>query len=262
MTKTKKLTQEEISIKDLNNQLEHIENIPLPTYLHNIGDKVTIGNVKDCVVIDVLENGKIYKIDYTEFNHNYGNPIRKEHTINYWSWLDIHPVVSENHNLIKNKDLFLNYGQRDIRDILIKKYHFGIEMEPEYQRNYVWELSDKQLLIDSIFNNIDTGKFVYIHLEWNDHPLHYGYEILDGKQRIKTICDFYEGRFPYNNLYYKDLSSGERDHFEDYRISIAEIRNVTRKQKLLYFLKLNRTGRVMSSDQLSKVENLLNEIKE
>ena len=80
-------------------------------------------------------------------------------------------------------------------------------MNPDYQRDYVWELSDKQLLIDSIFNNIDIGKFAFIHLDyktWNKTG--YAYEILDGKQRLKTIIDFYENRFSYKGIYYNDLS--------------------------------------------------------
>lgn len=260
MAKQKIVTQEEIEQNRLVQVLDGIEKVPDPTYLHKIGDSVHIGNLEDCIIIDILENGKVYKIDYTRVDNNYGRPIRNEHVISYWKWLDVHPIVLENHNLIKNEDLILNYSQRQMMDIFGKRYYFGIEMTPEYQRDYVWELSDKQLLIDSIFNNIDIGKFVFIKMEWNNHPLHCAYEILDGKQRIEAICSFYEGRFSYKNLLYKDLSKHEKNHFENYSISSAEISRTTEKQKLEYFLKLNRTGKVMSNEQLNKVENMLKDM--
>ena len=56
---------------------------------------------------------------------------------------------------------------------------------PDYQRGYVWEQEDKELLLDSIFKNIDIGKFVFIRLsdsEWMER--NFGYEIR--KPRIKA----------------------------------------------------------------------------
>ena len=51
------------------------------------------------------------------------------------------------------------------------------------------------LLLDSIFKNIDIGKFVLIHLsdsEWVERG--FGYEILDGKQRLSALIEFYENK--------------------------------------------------------------------
>ena len=261
MAKQKIVTQEEIDKNQLHQVLENIDRLPEPTYFYKVGDKVSIGNLQDVIILEVLEGGKVYKIDYTDVDNNYGNPIIKKHQTMYWNYLHIRPRILENHNLINDNSLQLNYGQRQLESIFSGKYYFGIEMEPEYQRDYVWELSDKQLLIDSIFNNIDIGKFVFVHLEWDDHPLHYTYEVLDGKQRINALCEYYENKFSYKGLFYNDLSKKERNHFDSYPISFAEVKNITKKQKLQYFLKLNRTGKVMSVEQLNKVENMLNYMK-
>lgn len=133
-------------------------------------------------------------------------------------------------------------------------------MNPEYQRGYVWELEDKQLLIDSIFNNIDIGKFAFIHLDdkkWAETGN--GYEILDGKQRLSTIIDFYENRFPYNGVYYNDLSAKDKNVFLNHHIVQGEVRGADRKAVLKYFLMLNRTGKSMDQSQLDKVEKMLEE---
>lgn len=53
--------------------------IPEPTYQFEVGDEVKIGHLQDVVVEEVLENGKIYKIDFTSIDNNYGNPITNKH---------------------------------------------------------------------------------------------------------------------------------------------------------------------------------------
>lgn len=36
-------------------------------------------------------------------------------------------------------------------------------MNPNYQRDLVWDLKDKELLIESIFEGIEIGKFTFIY---------------------------------------------------------------------------------------------------
>jgi hypothetical protein len=251
-------TWEQRRDKELKSFLEdRTEFVPEPTYLYKIGDRVDIGALEDVYIVDIIENGKVYEIDYASTNTNYGNPIKHEHQRRFVKWLDVRPYQEEKKDsLIKNEDLILNYSQRSMSDILLKAYYFGTDFEPEYQRDYVWELEDKIALIDSIFCNIDIGKFVFIHKGFNEKYL---YEILDGKQRVRAILDYYENRFPYKGRYFNDLSKRDQDHFEDYLISIAEVRDCSREQVLKYFIVLNKHGRIMDKKQIEKVEKMLEE---
>ena len=154
----------------------------------------------------------------------------------------------------------IDFVNSTIESLIHKYYAFGINMNPDYQRDYVWELSDKQLLIDSIFNNIDIGKFAFIHLDYNTwNKTGYAYEILDGKQRLKTIIDFYENRFPYKGVYYNDLSGMDKRIFKNHSIVQGEVSETERKDVLKYFLMLNRTGKVMDQKHLDNVEKMLEE---
>jgi len=259
--KSIKLTIEEQKDQRLQFELTEIKErlylIPMPTHLFNVGDRVIIGRLEDVYVEEVLEQGRVYKIDYTFTENNYGNPIKYEHNKRYVRWLDIRKYQENTKaDLIKNTDLELYYSQRSMRDLITKSYFFGVDFSPEYQRDYVWELEDKISLIDSIFNNVDIGKFVFIK---NDIMNNYMYEILDGKQRLRAILDFYEDRFQYEGKYFSDLSIREQDFIEDYSITIAEVDNISKKQILRFFIKLNRSGKVMSKEQLAKVEKMLEE---
>lgn len=247
----------ETELKDLRSNLHLISK---PTHIFNIGDKVIIGNLEAVTVEEIVEDGKIYKIDFSSTDTNYGNPITTEHQKRYVKWVDIRKFQERTKDksiLIKNTDMDLNYTNRSMGDILSKAYYFGIDFNPDYQRDYVWELNDKIALIDSIFNNIDIGKFAFIKKDYSES---FFYEILDGKQRLRAILDFYEDRFQYQDKYFSDLTIREQDHFENYNITMAEVSDLTEEQILKYFLMLNTGGKVMSEEHLNKIREKLNDL--
>lgn len=122
----------------------------------------------------------------------------------------------------------------------------------------MWEQEDKELLIDSIFNNIDIGKFVLVHL-LNDEWIESGcsYVILDGKQRLNTIIEFYENRLKYNGKYFNELSRKDQRVFTNHTVAVANVDESDKKIILKYFLLLNRTGKSMSNVHLEKIEQML-----
>jgi len=247
----------ERELNDLRNSLHLISE---PTHVLNIGDRVHIGNLEKVTIEEIKDNGKIYRIDFSSIDTNYGNPITTEHHKRYVKWVDVRKFqerTKEKSLLIKNTDMDLNYTTRSMGDIFSKAYYFGIDFNPDYQRDYVWELKDKVALIDSIYNNIDIGKFAFIKKDYSDDLL---YEILDGKQRIRAILDFYEDRFQYQNKYFSDLTIREQDHFENYKITMAEVSDLTEEQILKYFLMLNTGGKVMSEEHLNKIREKLNDL--
>jgi len=259
----KELTIEEQLRQDRENGLTFIKDEVIhlnePTYKFKIGDKVSYGALKDCTVQEVLYDGKVYGLHCIATEENYGSPYDRE-VYRIAMWTSVRPLINGNTNLGKNQDVKINFSSSAVESLIHKYYAFGVDMNPDYQRDYVWELEDKQLLIDSIFNNIDIGKFAFIHLDdkkWAETGN--GYEILDGKQRLSTIIDFYENRFSYKGVYYNDLSKRDKGIFLNHHIVQGEVREADRKAVLKYFLMLNRTGKAMDKSQLEKVEKMLDE---
>ena len=263
----RKLTEEEKQAKYLQERLEReykdamrdLKFCPEPTYFFNVGDKVAIGCLLDCTIMEVHENGKFYKMSYSVIHNNYGKPYREDGLVRFVMWYDIRPIATNKDSLIQNGDVRLNFATTHIGDILSKAYHFGLEMNPDYQRDYVWDEKDKVALIDSIFCNIDIGKFCFVHRDYDEEKL---YEILDGKQRVRALLDFYENRFPYKGKYFNDLSVQDQNWFENYTISSATIDNQSKKAILKYFLMLNRSGKKMDETQLDKVQEMYDSIAE
>ena len=265
MTKKKiqkvELTFEEKQQKYIKSQLKGLQEdykyIPVPTYKFSVGDKVCIGNLKDCIVDEVIDNGKFYIIDYTNVDNNYGNPIKTEHYKGVWMWTEARKYNENTSSLVQNNDIRINYSQRVLGGLITHAYHFGFELEPEYQRGLVWELEDKVSLIDSIFNNVDIGKFTFIKA---DNIMDKN-EVLDGKQRLTTLLEYYEDRFKYKGRKFSDLSRRDQNHFDSYSIAWGETSHLTQEQKLRYFIKLNTTGKVVDKEHLDKVKNMLKELE-
>lgn len=262
----KELTPEEKLQNEKQRGIENIQRelayINEPTYSFNIGDEVIYGSLKQSIVDDILYDGKVYGLKCIATDHNYGNPYDYE-TYRIVSWVNIRPFTHSNTNFAENQDIRISFNNSTIEHLIHHHYHFGIDFNPEYQRGYVWEQKDKELLIDSIFKNIDIGKFVLIRLsddEWRKRGL--SYEILDGKQRLSTIIEFFENRFPYKGKYYNDLGGMDKIAFKNHTVSIGEVNNTDKKTVLQYFLMLNRTGKSMDEKHLKDVETMLNNLND
>lgn len=265
MAKKRELTLEEKLAQEKQNGLSIIEReiafINEPSYIFNVGDKVNYGCLKEAVVDEVLYNGKMYGLKCIATNNNYGNPY-DYNTYKVARWTDVRPIGGGETNFSENQDIRLNFINSNIESLIHQHYHFGIDFNPEYQRGYVWEQKDKELLLDSIFKNIDIGKFVFVRLsdsEWMERG--FGYEILDGKQRLSTLIEFYENKISYKGKYYNDLSGYDKVTFKHHKVSSAEIEETDKKTVLKYFLMLNRTGKVMDETHLTVVEDMLNELE-
>ena len=261
----KKLSKEEKKKEKengLNNIKRKIPYLNTPSYFFNIGDKVSYGAMKESIIEDILYDGKVYILKCIATNNNYGNPYNYE-TYRVATWVDVRPIVGvTDTKFSKNQDVKLDFYNSTIENLLLKKYHFGIDFEPDYQRKYVWNQKDKELLLDSIFKNIDIGKFVLIHIsdkEWHKRGL--GYEILDGKQRLNTLIEFYENRIAYNGKCFNDLSGMDKRTFTEHQVAVAEAKEMDKKTVLKYFLMLNRTGKSMDESHLVEVEKMLDNMK-
>ena len=255
----KRQREKEFELQDIERELPYI---PKPTYSFQVGDHVKYGGFKDAVIDEIFHNGFAYGLNCISEKHNY-NGIIEEECYRVASWVRLRPLVHKQTSFTKEDNIRLSYNNSTIESLLHYQYHFGVDMEPEYQRDYVWTKEDKEDLIDSIFNNIDIGKVILNHLDnsdWRERGV--SYEIVDGKQRLSTLLEYYENRFPYKGMYFNDLSPRDKYTFLEHPIAIAEVRNLSKEDVLTLFLRVNKTGRVMSKDHLVRVEEQLKTLQE
>lgn len=79
-----------------------------------------------------------------------------------------------------------------------------IDLNPDFQRNLVWNSYQKSLLIESILLRIPLPMFYFA--EDYEGKL----SVVDGLQRISTIKEFMQNKFPLKHLQYLKESCGDR----------------------------------------------------
>lgn len=138
-------------------------------------------------------------------------------------------------------------------------------MDPVYQRDFVWTKEQKQLYIKNLFedNAFVKPTFVEYSETLEDGTRKRVAEVLDGKQRIKALIDFYNNEFDVEGLYYKDLHYRDQFFFERLNVVYTRIMNregrkdLKLETKIQLFLEINMLGTRMSDEDLKKAQSLL-----
>ena len=137
-----------------------------------------------------------------------------------------------------------------------------IDMNPPYQRRGgLWSDTDKAYLIDSIINEYDIPKLYIADFTWGNSELNVKklpYAIIDGKQRLEAIFDFYDGKVVLNDdflylenpklklggLGYKDLKKNHKeiaDEFDNFNLSVMSVLANDEEPINELFVRLNRS---------------------
>jgi hypothetical protein len=228
-----------------------------PTRLFTVDERVQWGAMEETYIREVCENGLYYIIESINVKRDRDKPAENE--TRYAEWHEIFKLTNKPTTFRKEEEHRIKFLNSAIQSLLNMVYFFGVDFNVDYQRDHVWNLDDKIALIDSIFNNIDIGKFVFAQRSLK----HEGklYEVIDGKQRLTAICEFVEGRFKYNGYYFAELSGPDKNKITNCGISYGCLENPTRRAIFETFIKLNTTGRPMKNEDIDKVKKLLNELK-
>lgn len=229
-----------------------------PTYFFKVGDEVIYGAMDKSIVLEVLSGGLYYHLEVSGERQVYSKKVSYLEE-RFVVWHEIRPLLKTDVIIKQNTDTQVSMYNRNVRGLLSMCYNGGVDFNVEYQREHVWTLEDKQALIHSIFNNVEIGKIAFAL-----RPIKYVlkhkieiYEVVDGKQRLTALLEFYENRFPLlTGQHYNDLSGHDQNHFDTFQITTAEMQDPTYEQKLRYFVNVN-SGRVMDKAHLDKVKEML-----
>ena len=134
-------------------------------------------------------------------------------------------------------------------------------LDPAYQRDFVWTTDQKRHYIKNLFE--DKAEITPTIVEYYDDTHTHVYEVLDGKQRIKALLDFYNNEFDVEGLYFKDLTAEDQYFFENHRVVYTRVMNranssdLKLETKIQLFLEINLLGTRMSDEDLAKAQALL-----
>lgn len=160
-----------------------------------------------------------------------------------------------------------------------------LDLDPVYQRKgHIWSEKQKQDLIDTILNGFDIPKLYFADFTLLDSPLNVSrrkYAVIDGKQRLTAIFDFFEGGFnlaktfvyyddptiALNGLSYQDLENTYprlARKVSNYSLSIMSVVTDDEARISELFVRLNAskplTGAEIRNAMLGEVPHLIRDI--
>ena len=156
-----------------------------------------------------------------------------------------------------------------IHDIKGKMDRGELIPDPDWQRGYIWNYKDEQLLIDSILKGIPIPKF-YLTEEYSAKKgasIHY---VVDGQQRLKAIYKFLNNKFSIKiedgEYFFKDLTHPIQQKITTYRLGGHYLEDFNQADINFLFQRLNRTGIKLTNMEIWNNEftgtNLLSVVKE
>lgn len=231
------------------------------------GEKVILGNLHDVVVEQDFIDGmpEHVVVRYTRIDNNYGRPIRTENLFKTVHLSDIFKTLDPEPNDLKGdglSDVFkkLRHSSRMIESILHEKSNWASD-NPDFQRGYVWTLEDKQKLIMSVLRSQPLGSIIIAR----DESFKTGeFFILDGKQRINALAEFYCGCYPVMGRHFDELSGTDIGTFTQAIISVyyLDLQSVSKKEVLELFLLVNSAGVPQTEEHLVKVKSMLENLND
>lgn len=216
-----------------------------------------MGNLENCVVVRVSDNHRFIVVNYDRTDNNYGRPV-VTNSYGCWPWVDVVKLNDVTHTNFHTSDKFgvnTRLTSSEIGSLLSKKFYFGVDDSPTFQRDYAWQPDDEQRLLKSIFEERDIGKFVFLKYDWPRTNA----DLVDGKQRLNTIVKFVTSQIPYNGIYWHQLSKADRRGFSGAMVQVAEIKgdNLTEADKLELFLSINTAGVPQTEEHLTSIRTRL-----
>jgi hypothetical protein len=123
-----------------------------------------------------------------------------------------------------------------------------LNLNPPYQRRFIWTLNDQQTLIESILKGYAIPNIFLFEKKKNN------YEMVDGQQRSRTIIGFIEKQFKTKiGEFYNEKKHGSV--FEKYLIPITIIEKIEEDESIEDFYSLvNKSGIHLNRPELKKAE--------
>ena len=141
----------------------------------------------------------------------------------------------------------------------------NINLNPDYQRDVVWN----NVLRTDLINSIMDGYYVppVVLEENNETNIR---ECVDGKQRLTTLYDFFRNELKikvngYNKKkIYSELNKSEQKKYRNYKLPVTEISGYTDKEKRNQFQKIQNAQTMRGSEKMyaRKDISLIKKIKD
>jgi len=139
------------------------------------------------------------------------------------------------------KEVAINYIDNQEEGVI--GFDGKLNIRPKYQREFVYDESKRNAVIETIFKGFPLNVMYWVKNETGD------FELLDGQQRTISFCQYINGDFSFQNKYFHNLTTTEKNRILDYKLMIY-ICEGNDKEKLDWFKIINIAGERLTPQEL------------
>ena len=139
-------------------------------------------------------------------------------------------------------DGYLNEGEDGVVG-----YHGRLNIRPAYQREFVYDEKQRNLVIDTILQGFPLSIMYWMKNGENEdgEPL---YDLLDGQQRTISFCEYLDGVFKYEG-FYAHASATRMEQVKNYEITVY-ICDGTDAERIAWFERINIAGERLTKQEI------------
>lgn len=132
------------------------------------------------------------------------------------------------------------------------------------QRDFVWDIHQKREIIWSILMLRNIPRMALINVVGNENDVHGTYQVIDGKQRLSSMIDFYQNKFTLlidnNEYYFNQLPTDYQRAIEIYSIPYYIVnedygKEITDDEKIKWFRYINFAGTPQDLEHFKRLKD-------
>lgn len=137
----------------------------------------------------------------------------------------------------------LTNGFKDNLEAGVIGYGGKLDIRPPYQREFVYTGKQRDAVIDTVTKGFPLNVMYWAVREDGN------YEIIDGKKRTISICQYVCGEFSFNDLYFHNLPDDKKEAILNYDLTIYFCEG-SDSEKLAWFETINIAGEELYPQEL------------
>ncbi len=134
-------------------------------------------------------------------------------------------------------------GYKDSAEEGVVAYDGKLDIRPKYQREFVYKPEQRNAVMHTVRHQFPLNVMYWIENSTGN------YEVLDGQQRTLSICQYVNGDYSINDLYFDNLTKEEKDQILNYELMVYFC-DGTDKERIEWFDVINTAGEKLTPQEL------------
>lgn len=145
---------------------------------------------------------------------------------------------------IKIGDIANGYVDNDEEGIF--GFRGKLNIRPPYQRNFVYTDKKRDMVIDTVMRGLPLNIMYWAKNEDDT------FEVLDGQQRTISICQYVNGDYSINDMYFHNLSVDIQEKILNYEVMVYVCEG-SDSERLEWFERINIAGEPLTRQELLNI---------